>query len=237
MYHSRSVTRQRTLTVLLVMLVGWALVGVSPARADVIHACVNPQSGEIKIVAPGQPCPPGKVAVELGTGGGGLRVVDSQGQEVGSVISARALIPIPTGSVLPGLTWVARLISGIWFSFGVTADGFSQGAGQCNVGGCGRAFVFYHETPDCSGVRFLLTQTNPLFRATVVSGSTAFYPGDPIQTRTFGSVEQFQAGDNLNNPGSCVVPPVGGIPFGPFDSGPATTFTVPVFAPPFSLSK
>jgi len=74
----KRVIAQSTAALLLVFVAGPKAVDGHGGDPNVVHACVNPSSGEIKIVAPDAPCRPTETALHLALapeGGSSLEVV------------------------------------------------------------------------------------------------------------------------------------------------------------------
>lgn len=206
---------------------------VATAQSTTLQACVNPSSGELRMTKGGQ-CPPHDQLVEWNIQGppgpqgpagpegpagsatspGGLQVVDSLGQPVGTAIDP-----------LNGL--VARNVGGDWLLFLAPAAGFAPAP-----------INFFHSAVDCSDSRYLLTTpTQGLVYFALVHGSTLFYTRtvDPLMQISvpIHAFEQVGAGQDANLLGTCT----------PFEGatrsmGVVTAVTDPAFgalAPPFRI--
>jgi len=97
--------------------------------------------------------------------GGGVRVVDSRGHEVGPLV-------VPGGSVL-------RKVGAFIFQLHVHSDGFGESSLSSS-----------HTTTDCSGTRYIGDDTSLLYRNSQNTRTQLFYPADPLQEMTFNSFEQ-----------------------------------------------
>ena len=140
-----------------------------------------------------------------GQTGGGLRVVDSLGQEVGPLISSGF-----AGVKIGNLVAVVN----------ITPDSIQDNAAFLN---------FFHTSTNCSGTRYLFNSGQIPGPGSVVSG-TLYFPVQPYQQLTINSVELFNQGDDVSQPGQCsqAGPQTGGF-------GTVGTFTLPTFTPPLHV--
>lgn len=108
-----------------------------------VQACMNPNSGELKVQVSAS-CAPGWVSVTLSTGGGdgrGPRVVDSADQDVGALL-------------VPGAPeYVLRYVAPYWLMMRVGVSGFLTGWGT----------IFYL-TDNCTGQAYIDIPTGGLAR-------------------------------------------------------------------------
>ncbi len=142
------------------------------------------------------PGPKGDVGETGPRGPGGVRVVDSIGQDVGAYIhgsQAAALL----GETPP---LAMHDIGGTLVGLPVSRDGLVQTSGLSF-----QDYWFLHLTTDCSGDRYIRTPTPALIPTpALVVGTTVIYPTEPIQTLTFYSREEFDAAhQDLRLPGLC----------------------------------
>jgi len=155
----------------------------------------------------------------LGLGSGGYSVVDSIGNTLGAF----------TGDNYPSAVNVMRREAGHVLRFYV-------GEGSIDCGGG----YFYHETPDCSGARYIprsyeLTQPLQILCDTNGSAQVGYYTGDPIQSHTFASVESTDGAAGCGDGVTCCPIPPNTPNITVQDAGPAVTFDLSPFHPPFHL--
>ena len=111
---------------------------------------------------------------------GGVRVVDSRGQDVG-----------PFEQSIGG-SFALRRITGFTFALSITKSGFVSG------------FVnFFHMTSDCSGDRFVIEDGARLVRIAPQINGKLIYAADPLQQITANSLETVTPPADLNMPGHC----------------------------------
>lgn len=149
----------------------------------------------------------------------GLNVVASNGVALGTVVGVTKF----SGSD-PVL--VARKDNGVWVSLGVDTTGVVVGA-----------FPIFYTDAACMGDAYAYFESNPapLFRMAqrmLATDSTAFYPGNPAQTRSFPAM---QIEDSMN-PGTkaCVSTATYGWA-GPQYVGPLQTIDLSLFPAPLSV--
>ena len=111
---------------------------------------------------------------------GGVRVVDSLGQDVGP---------------LEGTGRVWRHIGTLNFLLTVSTDGFFQ---------FDTTVLAAHTSGDCSGDRYLTVFGSALLRRSQNTSTQLFYASDPIQQLTIQSIESVSL-DNPSLPGLCQV--------------------------------
>ena len=119
----------------LALVVAVCLVYAGSASAQTVQACVNPSSGEVKLLLSGGSCKPGQVAVALSLGGAagdgrGPRVVDAAGKDVGAFVS----------DGFSQNEFALRFDGSGWLVILVDATGFVTGHMDA-----------YYESTDCSG--------------------------------------------------------------------------------------
>jgi len=123
-----------------------------------IHGCVKSSNGDIRIIRANATCSSNETALDWniqgppGSNGFQLRVVDSQNQEVGKLL---------TGSS------VLRQIGNYWVNFNVNVNGLAT---QSSV------YVAY-ESSDCTGTPLLEVG---LSRSGVIIGNTVYYASEPL---------------------------------------------------------
>jgi len=153
----------------------------------------------------------------------GLRVppsvLDASGRLVGVLASSPSGDPCPANVVTQqGSTSVGLAVA-------------KSGLLSCFSSG------FFHDTADCSGARYLPLAKFDLARIAQLYGSTAYYPTDPVQTRTLHSRELPGVPSAECNAKGGTALPTGGCCF-PINStvevGPAASFDVSGFTPPFA---
>jgi hypothetical protein len=111
---------------------------VIPADAQVIHACVNSSSGDMKIVPAGATCPRNSSPLSWNVAGppgppgqGSLSVVDVNGKTVGVLLAPYT---------------VGRQIGGVWVPIPFDWQGFGPNTSAVN---------FYYQSQDCTGPRYM----------------------------------------------------------------------------------
>lgn len=172
-----------------VLVSGFALgvVALNVARAqdsppgspfDALWAAITDlqrQIAEIQLL-PGPPGPQGSPGPRGPQGVGALRVIDSTGQDVGPYFFAGAA------------EFLGRLESNGLVLIPIRPEGFVE---------FDLTLVFWHTTPDCSGIRYLEDVSTTIGRIARVRGDAAAYAVGPVEQLTVGSNEQFQAGSDL----------------------------------------
>jgi hypothetical protein len=164
------------LTGLIGLLFPLTLLG-GTTEGGVIRACVHKNSGALRIISANENCNSKNESLLTWSSGGtigGLRVVDSNGTEVGAAF---------------GSDFVARDVGGgVWVGFFAFSAGVRQGGG------------FQYRTPDCSGTRYLPLATDLPVDGFVL-GNTIYYPSiSRAESFSAGSVQVFDA----NGLGACM---------------------------------
>jgi hypothetical protein len=215
------------------LLVGLALFSliasrnvVAQAASNTISACVKKSNGALRVLGPVGHCknsespiqwnitgpqgPTGPIGSQGPQGPGGLLLEDAVGNAIGPY-DLNNRVTIKAGGV----------------PVAILADtGFEE-----------LSFSFFHDSPDCSGLRYLNEQDPAVYAAGFTSdGKTAYYP--PLGSTAVvelglgtGSVEQIAQGADPTQPGTCS--PLVSSELDPYV--PAQSFDLTVFTPPFHL--
>jgi len=166
-----------TRVLVLVSLYLWQS-GVASAQGSV-QACMNPNSGEIKVLVKGGSCKAGEVTLDLATGGGaddgrGPRVVDANNEDVGAYLGGTALRHVPP----------------YWLLLPVAEGGFRTLQTEVD-----------YLSADCSGPGYIHAEEGALARTAVLrDDGLLHFAGDPIALLTVGSARGVQSDGSL---GAC----------------------------------
>jgi hypothetical protein len=213
--------------VLIIVFLAVTVVYAQGGDTGIIHSCVD-KSGKIRIVAATTPCEKSEAPLSWniqgppGPGGSGqLVVVDSEGHELGVLIYGSD---------------VAHYIGPFWINLSVAPSEIAQTMGWENLpfpsypppsSMIVSYFTVYYESGDCTGTPYL--EGWSLTRQAYVSGTTAFYPANPYEVRTFHSSQGAKWGIEPVTPGPCLSAPRTAL------SGPIGEFDISGFIPPFSI--
>jgi hypothetical protein len=211
----------RTAVSVASIFLGLALVISMPPRASaqVIHACVNNSSGDMKIVPAGATCqrnwaplswnvqgPPGP------PGQGATVLVDANGNTVGRLYFTDGNPLGLNGSY----QYVLRQINGIWVAIPVTETGF-QSIGP-------PPFQYWYQSADCTGQAYLMVN-QAIFGgpspgpSSPAAGYPATLPPANIPSIYFAGTPSILTLNSYQNP---PVPPFAGMCF-PWTNGPSPT--------------
>jgi hypothetical protein len=140
---------------------GAEVVCTRPSGAVVIRAACRTRERLLDLAAIGASGPkgdPGPAGLSVR-----FRAVDSTGQEIGFVVA---------------LGYVVHTVGGRSFALDAGTGGFRRPSGV----------AFYHEQPGCTSPRLVPAfGLGALIKGTVILGTTAYYPGDPLTMRTVRS--------------------------------------------------
>ncbi len=155
---------------------------------------------------------------------GGFQVVDSAGHTLGNFAGDYS------GPYNASYFNAIRRQAGMVLGFRVSRGGFANDGA-----------IFYHDTTDCSGPRYVVADAIRWVQITATDASgtptAGYYMGDPIQFHTFVTSESTGGGycsGTPSAPGFCCEPTPNGIPF-EGDAGPAVSFDLSQFTPPFHV--
>lgn len=198
--------------ILLLALFGAATMA-NAAEGSQMKLCVNP-SGLTRVPGANETCRPSEKLVTWGgsgsqdvpgSQGGTLIVVDSLGNTIGPLLEPDAVVLTAGGN---------RFLV------------FVGPAGLRNNSG----FSLYYDQTNCSGVRRIDAPIIPvLFPVLRVSGPIGYYAGSNAGTYSPLSRQDYDFSGGLVQ---CFTPPS---PLSPRLLAPATTVTLPGFAPPLSI--
>lgn len=198
--------------------------GVALGVNNNVFACVKKSNGAVRIVDPSSKCKNSESAIQwnitgpqgptgpLGSTGpqglGTLLLVDASGHTIGTYDAGQSAI---------------ILVGNVRVEIGADGSGFQPSS-----------IDFWHDSPDCSGPRYLPDPDPALFTfGETTDSKTAFYAqlGSPTPVEIVsGSVERVTKGSDASEPGTCEGSYTGPAPFTPPQMLDLTTFT-----PPFHL--
>jgi hypothetical protein len=154
-------------------------------------------------------------------GTGGVLVIDNNGATVGKFVEGGAIMTIKSQTAILG-------IQSKFFGAGNNAQpiGFSIGGVE--------SLQFFHLASDCTDARLFIVAFPPVLviYPSSTAAQTLYYPLTTATLQPIGSIENFQSGQDPNQPGSCTVFDGALEPVSAFGTLDVTTLG---FVPPFHL--